>query len=152
MFQSTEACQISRICSIARQPYGSWSSALSATSPSPCTWPRAMPNSLAENDHPSIEAEHLLPKDEDEDSMEMADVSPESSRTKNTSHVETTYTDEPDLVGSSRLAPVETVQSSSPIMGRQQTTFKVYKMRWFGLGQLVLLNIVVSWDVGGAEL
>lgn len=25
--------------------------------------------------------------------------------------------------------------------------FKVYKRRWFGLGQLVLLNIVVSWDV-----
>ncbi|KAH4039148.1 hypothetical protein HBI52_043480 [Parastagonospora nodorum] len=24
--------------------------------------------------------------------------------------------------------------------------FKVYKRRWFGLGQLVLLNIVVSWD------
>jgi len=26
--------------------------------------------------------------------------------------------------------------------------FKVYKRRWFGLAQLVLLNIVVSWDVG----
>jgi FLVCR family MFS transporter 7 len=25
--------------------------------------------------------------------------------------------------------------------------FKVYKRRWFGLAQLVLLNIVVSWDV-----
>jgi FLVCR family MFS transporter 7 len=25
--------------------------------------------------------------------------------------------------------------------------FKVYKRRWLGLGQLVLLNIVVSWDV-----
>jgi hypothetical protein len=27
------------------------------------------------------------------------------------------------------------------------TTHKVYKRRWFGLVQLVLLNIVVSWDV-----
>ena len=27
------------------------------------------------------------------------------------------------------------------------THFKVYKRRWLGLGQLVLLNIVVSWDV-----
>ena len=27
------------------------------------------------------------------------------------------------------------------------THFKVYKRRWFGLAQLVLLNIVVSWDV-----
>lgn len=25
--------------------------------------------------------------------------------------------------------------------------FKVYKRRWLGLAQLVLLNIVVSWDV-----
>ena len=27
------------------------------------------------------------------------------------------------------------------------THFKVYKRRWFGLAQLVLLNVVVSWDV-----
>jgi FLVCR family MFS transporter 7 len=27
------------------------------------------------------------------------------------------------------------------------THFKVYKRRWFGLAQLCLLNIVVSWDV-----
>jgi hypothetical protein len=26
--------------------------------------------------------------------------------------------------------------------------YKVYKRRWFGLAQLVLLNIVASWDVG----
>lgn len=30
--------------------------------------------------------------------------------------------------------------------------FKVYKRRWFGLAQLVLLNIVVSWDVCTALL
>jgi FLVCR family MFS transporter 7 len=27
------------------------------------------------------------------------------------------------------------------------THYRVYKRRWFGLIQLVLLNIVVSWDV-----
>lgn len=27
--------------------------------------------------------------------------------------------------------------------------YKSYKRRWFGLAQLVLLNIVVSWDVSG---
>jgi FLVCR family MFS transporter 7 len=27
--------------------------------------------------------------------------------------------------------------------------YKVYKRRWFGLAQLVLLNVVVSWDVSG---
>lgn len=29
----------------------------------------------------------------------------------------------------------------------QATQFRVYKRRWFGLLQLVLLNIIVSWDV-----
>lgn len=28
-----------------------------------------------------------------------------------------------------------------------EVVWRVYKRRWFGLGQLVLLNIVVSWDV-----
>lgn len=27
------------------------------------------------------------------------------------------------------------------------TVYRTYKRRWFGLAQLVLLNIVVSWDV-----
>lgn len=30
--------------------------------------------------------------------------------------------------------------------------YKVYKRRWFGLAQLVLLNIVASWDVSDAFL
>jgi hypothetical protein len=29
--------------------------------------------------------------------------------------------------------------------------YKVYKRRFFGLVQLVLLNVVVSWDVSGAR-
>jgi len=28
-----------------------------------------------------------------------------------------------------------------------EVVWRVYKRRWFGLGQLVLLNVVVSWDV-----
>lgn len=28
-----------------------------------------------------------------------------------------------------------------------RVVYKVYKRRWFGLVQLVLLNIIVSWDV-----
>lgn len=31
--------------------------------------------------------------------------------------------------------------------GGGDVEFKVYKRRWFGLLQLVLLNVVVSWDV-----
>jgi hypothetical protein len=34
-----------------------------------------------------------------------------------------------------------------PKQSYSHTHFKVYKRRWLGLGQLVLLNIVVSWDV-----
>lgn len=30
------------------------------------------------------------------------------------------------------------------------TVYKVYKRRWFGLVQLVLLNIIVSWDVSSS--
>ena len=29
--------------------------------------------------------------------------------------------------------------------------YRVYKRRWFGLAQLVLLNIIVSWDVSGVH-
>jgi hypothetical protein len=31
--------------------------------------------------------------------------------------------------------------------GESVVTYKTYKRRWFGLAQLLLLNIVVSWDV-----
>lgn len=31
--------------------------------------------------------------------------------------------------------------------GHGAATYKVYKRRWFGLFQLALLNIIVSWDV-----
>jgi hypothetical protein len=34
------------------------------------------------------------------------------------------------------------------IRSGQMVGYKVYKRRWFGLAQLVLLNIIVSWDVG----
>lgn len=39
------------------------------------------------------------------------------------------------------MAPAqETLPPTGPV-------YKVYKRRFFGLAQLVLLNIVVSWDV-----
>lgn len=37
-------------------------------------------------------------------------------------------------------------EGEEPLGGQE---FKVYKRRWFGVAQLVLLNIVVSWDVSG---
>lgn len=47
------------------------------------------------------------------------------------------------LETSSTRALTRTVSGLST---RSQIQFKVYKRRFFGLGQLILLNIVVSWD------
>lgn len=45
-------------------------------------------------------------------------------------------------------SPTETTPALEPTSSAQESPFyKVYKRRFFGLGQLVLLNIIVSWDV-----
>ena len=93
------------------------------------------------------EAEHLLSID----SMEMGDMSPQQTReNKVSSHAEETYTDEQSNGEASgmRFAGEEEV---APINGGH-TEYRVYKVRWFGLGQLILLNIVVSWDVSISHL
>lgn len=41
-------------------------------------------------------------------------------------------------------APLHETSASTPL-------YRTYKRRWFGLVQLVLLNIVVSWDVSGTS-
>ena len=100
------------------------------------------------NKHGPSEAEHLLSEDEDQDSMEMADMTPETSRDKNATRVETRYTDNTHNVQSSRVQSSGVDEDTAPINnGVRQIEYKAHKMRWFGLGQLVLLNIVVSWDV-----
>ena len=87
------------------------------------------------------EAEHLLSVD----SMEMGDMSPQQTReNKIPSHVEETYTDEQSNGEASGLRfSAAGEEEVAPINGGQT----VYKVRWFGLSQLILLNIVVSWDV-----
>ncbi len=57
---------------------------------------------------------------------------------------------------SSDLEVIDSPQENDPALGlerslscesiRTQTTYRVYKRRFFGLSQLVLLNIIVSWD------
>ena len=59
---------------------------------------------------------------------------------------EAQYTDDPNDAALSDLDPVRIAESRVPIVDAPQS-YRVYKTRWFGLGQLVLLNIVVSWDV-----
>ena len=90
------------------------------------------------------ETEHLLC----DDSMEMGDMSPQQTREdKHPSQLEERYTDvqsngetsdpRPDVADEEEVAP----------MNGGRTEYRVYRIRWFGLTQLILLNIVVSWDV-----
>ena len=90
------------------------------------------------------EAEHLLSAD----SVEMGNMSPQETREdKSPSHVEDRYTDEQRNGEASASRPsVVGEEEVAPIIGRH-TEYRVYKIRWFGLTQLILLNLVVSWDV-----
>lgn len=88
--------------------------------------------------------------------VKMSDIAPvetHGSTAKNATEVEEDVYEHAQG-SSSRAIDGETVPQSSPGRRRpkpKQTYshahFKVYKRRWLGLGQLVLLNIVVSWDV-----
>lgn len=92
----------------------------------------------------SIEAEQLLPMQGG--MSEMADLSPQR---ESLSRTETGLTMEEE-----HHAELSSPNSAElPMMAREanggQVVNRVYKRRWFGLTQLVLLNIVVSWDVRG---
>jgi hypothetical protein len=43
------------------------------------------------------------------------------------------------------------VAEHNHLMSGRTQRFKVYKRRWFGLLQLTLMNIIVSWDVSTTE-
>ena len=99
----------------------------------------------AERHETRSEAEHLLPRD----SMEMGDLSPQQTRDdKHPSRLEERYTDSQGNgeASGSRPSAAGEEEEFAPINGGR-TEYRVYKIRWFGLTQLILLNIVVSWDV-----
>jgi FLVCR family MFS transporter 7 len=58
----------------------------------------------------------------------------------------------PAPLASSSLASTATTRGAEDELlgGNSASQFRVYKRRWFGLIQLILLNIVVSWDVSYA--
>jgi MFS transporter, FLVCR family, MFS-domain-containing protein 7 len=68
----------------------------------------------------------------------------------------THQTTESSPTNSSDLEVIDSPRESDPALGVErslsrhsahtQTTYRVYKRRFFGLLQLVLLNIIVSWD------
>lgn len=89
-----------------------------------------------------IEAEHFFPTQDGMSKMEI--LGPQHG---NLSGMETGFTVEEqsptELSGTnSAELPMMTMEGNGG-----QVVYKVYKRRWFGLTQLVLLNIVVSWDV-----
>ena len=90
------------------------------------------------------EAEHLLAQHED--LMEMADLGRGQARDKSEPQVGGRYTDEQRNVEASGSRSVPSGEEVA-LADRQGVEYRVYKIRWFGLMQLILLNIVVSWDV-----
>ena len=88
--------------------------------------------------------EHLL-LDED---TEMADLQHPREDHKNSPQVRTQYSDDPGGNGEGSAShALHEVSTTETEPAEQQPVYKVYRTRWFGLFQLVLLNIIVSWDV-----
>jgi sugar phosphate permease len=51
-----------------------------------------------------------------------------------------------DAFDAERVASHEYVETADSQQSHERQSYRVYKTRWYGLAQLVLLNIVVSWD------
>ena len=99
------------------------------------------------DDHATIgqklsEAEHLLSALDEMN--EMADLNTMREIENSPSPPGSGSTEE-----QSRFALSGVDSGQAPFMegGGAPVVYKVYRRRWFGLIQLVLLNIVVSWDV-----
>ena len=100
-----------------------------------------------------IEAVNLLIGHEDD--MELSNMTSTSSEDKSdVTRVETRYTDDTEHTGpsTSGAGAVGTEDEHARINEGGRAEYRVYKIRWFGLVQLVLLNIVVSWDVSAINL
>ena len=74
----------------------------------------------------------------------MMDLAPGQSQDKSLSHVHTNHSGHTEGNNGDRVQSPEqnTIQQAVA-----PTVYRTYKRRWFGLLQLVLLNIIVSWDV-----
>ena len=94
----------------------------------------------AENDHDEVKHQ---PTVEDEHTDGDSRVAP--SEPNNQVEIEGVSKDaESSQAESSSQPPVADEERRG---SEEEPVYKVYKIRWFGLTQLVLLNIIVSWDV-----
>lgn len=102
-----------------------------------------MQKDQAKQNRSDSEAEHLLHKDEDW--MEMAGLEHDRSGIESQqSHLERVYSDGELEATRTRSMPDG---DELALANGQHVVYRVYKIRWFGLTQLILLNIIVSWDV-----
>jgi hypothetical protein len=88
-------------------------------------------------------------------SLESLDIKSDEAKTSAVKHVETLS--EPRSRSPSSRGNLSSRENTSAGAMEQRlppqpvSEYKTYKRRWFGLFQLILLNIVVSWDVGIPE-
>ena len=104
---------------------------------------------LANGVNDNAEAAHLLSSNHED--MELSDMTSHGNGSKeDATRVDTRYTDQsenegPSSSGADRQELENDVAMINP--GASSPEYRVYGIRWFGLIQLVLLNIIVSWDV-----
>ena len=107
---------------------------------------------LANGVNDNAEAAHLLSSNNED--MELSDMTQNRNGSKGeATRVDTRYTDQSENEGPSnstadRQELEDDVARINP--GVSSHEYRVYGIRWFGLIQLVLLNIIVSWDVSQA--
>ena len=102
-----------------------------------------MQTDQAKQNRSDSEVEHLLHKDEDW--MEMAGLRHDRVEYEGQhSDLERVYSD--GELGATRTRSIPDGDELA-LTNRQHVVYRVYKIRWFGLTQLILLNIIVSWDV-----
>ena len=107
----------------------------------------SLPLTIGVNDNG--EAAHLLSSNNED--MELSDMTSHRNGSKeDATRVETRYTDQsenggPSIPGANRQESENDMAMINPRVSPPE--YRVYGIRWFGLTQLVLLNIIVSWDV-----
>ena len=107
---------------------------------------------LANGVKDNAEAAHLLSSNNED--MELSEMTSHRHGSKeDATRVDTRYTDQsehegPSSSGADRQELENDVAMINP--GVSSPEYRVYGIRWFGLIQLVLLNIIVSWDVSQA--
>ncbi|KAL9101431.1 MAG: hypothetical protein Q9163_003303 [Psora crenata] len=80
--------------------------------------------------------------------IEMGSVEPPSSNGETAAHLGRRHTDDSGPMGPPASGSGGAEDDTARLNGSgAQFAYRVYRVRWFGLVQLVLLNVVVSWDV-----